>query len=727
MIVLSNAIEAITGYPPSNFMGDSMYGFASFTHPGDNDLVMKELSNCIAEHRSFEIEYRIRHAGGEERWVYEKGQPSYDKDDQCVSLDGTIFDITERKQAEEELRLAAIAFESHEAIAITDADANIVHVNKAFSHITGYSEEEVVGKNLQILQSGRQDAEFYQRLWADLINTGYWEGEIWNKRKNGDVYPEYLSITVVYNKNDEITHYIGHFLDITERKQAEKEIARFSQIFEDSLNEIYLLDVDSLKFVQVNHTAQHNLGYTREELQKLTPLDINPEFTSESLEELLAPLRKGEKGSVVFETVHQRKDKSLYDVEVHLQLLRHEQEELFVAFIMDITEKKKQESILHQAQKMEAVGQLTGGIAHDFNNLLSIISGNLRFLKEDIGETSEAIDELFEDAISAAADGAELTQRLLGFSRTRALHPEVKNVNETIEQSVRFLSRTLADGTDLETVLPDEMLFINVDPSQLENALLNLSINARDAMAEGGTISISAERYHHGSDDTDEYSLSLPEGDYVRISVSDTGAGISPEDMQHVYEPFFTTKDIGKGSGLGLSMVFGFTKQSQGCCHIDSTLGEGTTVSMYFPEAADRRAIARTPEETKDLPLRGSGIILVVEDESRVRRVALRELKKLGYQTLEAENAAMARTIIESGEHIDLLFSDVLMPGEMDGHMLALWTREHYPQIKIVLTSGYTKGKTEVKEDKAHPFPLLKKHYSSEKLARQIKTTCLSR
>ena len=341
------------------------------------------------------------------------------------------------------------------------------------------------------------------------------------------------------------------------------------------------------------------------------------------------------------------------------------------------------------------------------------------FLQQDLGETSVEINELLEDATSAADDGAELTQRLLGFSRNRPLQAEIRNVNDTLENSVRFLSRTLGDVIELAVVLPDERLFINVDPSQLENALLNLCINARDAMPEGGMITLSATRYHPGEDD----GLILPAGDYVKVSVTDTGVGISPEDMQHVYEPFFTTKDVGKGSGLGLSMVFGFTQQSNGACSIDSTPGEGTTVSMVFPEFMERRDVDRKPEDEEKEQLGGTEVILVVEDEPRVRRVALRDLRKLGYKTLEAENADIAKTIIESGEPIDLLFSDILMPGEMDGHMLAIWTEENYPQIKIVLTSGYSKGKAKVREDREHPFPLLRKPYSAEKLAKQIIAT----
>ncbi len=391
----------------------------------------------------------------------------------------------------------------------------------------------------------------------------------------------------------------------------------------------------------------------------------------------------------------------------------------------DITELREKENALNQAQKMEAVGQLTGGIAHDFNNLLSIISGNLRFLQQDIGQSTVEINELFEDAMSAVDDGAELTQRLLGFSRSRSLQPEIKNVNDTIEKFTRFLSRTLGESLELDIDLPDDDLFINIDPSQLENALLNLSINARDAMPIGGKIIISAERYYHGDGDGDgdKYSSALSEGDYIKISVADTGTGIAAKDLQHVYEPFFTTKEVGKGSGLGLSMVYGFVQQSNGACYISSTPGKGTTVTMYFPEAIDDKVLAADIKDKNDLFISGSEVILIVEDEPRVRRVTLRDLNKLGYKTLEAENAAMAKTIIESGEHIDLLFSDVLMPGEMDGHMLGIWTEENYPQIKIVLTSGFSKGKADVSRKKAHPFPMIRKPYTIEKLAKQIRTT----
>ena len=276
-------------------------------------------------------------------------------------------------------------------------------------------------------------------------------------------------------------------------------------------------------------------------------------------------------------------------------------------------------------------------------------------------------------------------------------------------------------GAELEICSPGQGLYVNIDSYQMENALLNLIINARDAMPQGGKITICAERYSIGDGDHRKNILALREIDYIIVSVTDTGSGISSEDLQHVYEPFFTTKDVGKGSGLGLSMVYAFTQQSNGACHIESTLGEGTRVSMYFPEVMNHQTVEK-PQEKETTIVRGSEVILVVEDEPRVRRATLRDLKTLGYETLEAENADMAKTIIESGKHIDLLFTDVLMPGEMDGRMLGAWTVKHYPEIKVVLTSGFSKGKATPGFDSS-ALPMVRKPYSIEKLALQLRTS----
>ena len=276
----------------------------------------------------------------------------------------------------------------------------------------------------------------------------------------------------------------------------------------------------------------------------------------------------------------------------------------------------------------------------------------------------------------------------------------------------------------MQTELFEEALYINVDTAQLENALLNLAINARDAMADGGNITLRSERYHCSErvdfEENNQAGIMLNPGDYVVVSVEDTGIGIEQEDLVRVFEPFFTTKEIGKGSGLGLSMVYGFIQQSSGQCVVRSKIGEGTKVSMYFPEAQymeqDKSSI-----DGKKIAFADSEVILVVEDEPRVLRVTLRDLKRLGYRTLEANNASMAKTMIDSGQKIDLVFSDVLMPGDIDGQMLGLWVEKNHPLIKVVLTSGFTKRKTEVGEHESS-FPLLRKPYTIEALAKKVST-----
>ena len=365
----------------------------------------------------------------------------------------------------------------------------------------------------------------------------------------------------------------------------------------------------------------------------------------------------------------------------------------------DITGERGKDLALRQSQKMEVVGQLTGGLAHDFNNLLSIVQGNLRFLQEDLGKVDGDITLLFDDALSAVDDGIELTGRLLRFSSNRNLQPMVQEVNEAMEKFYRLMSRTIGEKVSLALSLPEERLFVSVDPSQLENSLLNLVINARDSMPNGGEISITAEKidYTEAKRDAKQSGMNeLSRQDFIKISVRDQGEGIEPSILDRIIEPFFTTKDVGAGTGLGLSMVYSFLKTSGGFLRINSEVGEGTVVEMYFPSMSEEKK-SSTEEVAASHKSIISKTILVVEDEPRVRRVTIRDLRGLNYKTIEAGDADMAISIIESGAEIDLMFSDILMPGDLDGRMLGDWVKEHYPEIKVILTSGYSKGKGEEK------------------------------
>ncbi len=391
-----------------------------------------------------------------------------------------------------------------------------------------------------------------------------------------------------------------------------------------------------------------------------------------------------------------------------------------VVTITDITERLGKEAQLLQAQKMEAVGRLTGGIAHDFNNLLTIILGNLNLLSEEIeAGAGEEIGELLEDALSAAKDGENITRRLLGVSRNQSLRPTQVNVNQLITDFGRLLRRTLGEDIELNISVSDNAVTALVDPGQLEGALLNLALNARDAMPDGGSLCIESRKLELAPDGANKHPELTP-GAYVSIVVKDTGEGMTPETQARAIEPFFTTTETGKGSGLGLSMVYGFARQSGGNLCISSKPGAGTSMTLYLPEViADVRE--QSPADSKRLPPKGSGSILVVEDEPRVRKLAIRSLKRLGYEVHEAENGIEAKKILQgdTGPAIDLLFTDLVMPGGMNGHELAVWAVESLPGISVLLTTGFSKG-LEKGTDEPDEFPLIRKPYTEASVARQI-------
>ncbi len=354
---------------------------------------------------------------------------------------------------------------------------------------------------------------------------------------------------------------------------------------------------------------------------------------------------------------------------------------------MDLTEHKKTQEALNQAMKMEAVGQLTGGIAHDFNNLLTIIMGNLAFLEDDLADRPELL-ECAETALHAAQRGAELTGRMLAYSRRQALQPRVLDPSRLATATTAFLKRTLGEGIGIRVEVEPEVWKTLADPNQLTNALLNLSINARDAMPQGGALVIAADNAvldrafcaaHPG----------LEPGDYVRIRVIDTGVGMSQEAMEKAFEPFFTTKEPGAGTGLGLSMVYGFASQSGGHAAIHSHQGKGTTVALYLPRASEDTPEAKLPEEAA-LSYRGNETVLLVEDDPEVRRFVARTLREQGHRVLEAGNAQAALGILAESLPVDLLLADLVMPGGVGGRELARQVRDQCPGIRVLCMSGYS-------------------------------------
>jgi PAS domain S-box-containing protein len=435
-----------------------------------------------------------------------------------------------------------------------------------------------------------------------------------------------------------------------------------------------------------------------------------------------------------------RKDGSEFPAEASIAKLDAGDERIYLAVVRDVTERKQAEALLArsnaeleervmqrttalqeeirrreetqaaliQAQRMEAFGQLTGGIAHDFNNLLTIVSGNLELLSAEI--TAEDQLDLLGRAADAAQMGARLTSRLLTFSRRRRLEPVIVNLNDLVLGIAELLKRSLGEQVGLTTMLAGALWPSRVDPSEVENAVLNLAINARDAMPKGGKLVIETRNVSVGEAPRDG-EPTLP-GDYVMISVSDTGLGMSEETKHRALEPFFTTKG-GHGTGLGLSTVYGFAQQSGGHVSIQSQVGEGTTISLYLPRAQGER---RPVSEAKSPPVplsENCETVLVVEDNPEVRELTLQRVEGLGYVTQEASNVAIAQRLLETSLDIQLVFSDVILGDGMTGVDLARWVRANFPHIPVLLTTGYA-GEAESEEGE---FAILRKPYTRLELA----------
>ena len=382
--------------------------------------------------------------------------------------------------------------------------------------------------------------------------------------------------------------------------------------------------------------------------------------------------------------------------------------------------RREAESVLWHAQKLEAIGRLTGGIAHDFNNLLTVISGNLELLQSALsGERERSRPgqlRLIESALRAADHGAHMTQQLLAFARRGVLQSQIVDLNTVIAGMADFLRRTLGDTVTLEIAQAPDLWPCDIDPVQFEAAILNLAINARDAMPEGGTLKIELSNVDTRKPDGER---GVTPGRYARVRILDSGIGMTEDVLERAFEPFFTTKNIGEGSGLGLSQVYGFVNQSGGDVKITSAPGTGTAVSLYLPRCDTTSSQSGHDSALEIATPGGSETILVVEDEELVRDVAVEMIRELGYNVLAASNGAEALALLEGAAPIDLLFSDVLMPGGISGVALATKARQIRSGLKVLLTSGYpaaNAGRLETPD-----FPLIRKPYQRDKLSLMLR------
>ena len=485
------------------------------------------------------------------------------------------------------------------------------------------------------------------------------------------------------------------------------------RIFETSIDLILVVDKHG-NFVRVSPSARTIIGYEPAELIGRSAKDILYPPDLDSTRGEMRAARRG-RNTRNFECRYVHRDGHVVPLAWTGVWSEEEQQHFFIG--RDIRDRKVIEERLRQAQKMEAIGNLTGGLAHDFNNLLGVIIGNLDMVRTSVALPADDA-ELVRDALDAALRGAELTRRLLAFARRQPLAPGDVEINKLVGEIMGLMRRTLGEDISIDVGLADDLWPVHVDHAQLEAAIVNLATNARDAMPDGGRLAIGTANRHLDAD----YAALHPElspGDYAVIEVTDTGTGIDPEVIDRVFEPFFTTKEQGKGTGLGLSMVFGFIKQSGGHVSVYSECGTGTTFRLYLPRHG---AAGAAPDPAAEVPevVGGHEVVLLVEDNEAMRRVARRQLAALGYRVVEAERADAALDLLER-EPVDLLFSDIVMPGGISGFELARTATTRWPRLKVLLTSGFPEAKMHNRGETAAGVRLLSKPYRRDDLARALR------
>jgi PAS domain S-box-containing protein len=717
-VQVSPSSAAILGYKPEEMIGRSA---APFLHPDDLEPTRAEmrLARRSGYLRNFETRYCRKDGSiATLAWtgVWSEARQQY------------FFigrDMTEATLAEEKFRLAVEA--SPSGIIMTDAGGTIILVNAETERMFGYLREELIGQSIDMfvpikLRDGhiQERKGFVARPERRRMGAGR---DLFGLRKDRSEFPVEIGLNPIHTPRGLLI--LSAVVDITESKRAQAALVESAAmargIVETALDAFVQVD-EAGAIVEWNSQAELMFGWSRHEaIGKLLVDMIVPELHRARYKEGLARFLRTGEGWILgtrFEIEAQRRDAQLINVEVSVTAFRRHGSHVFNWFIRDLTDRIAAEAQVRQAQKMEAVGQLTGGIAHDFNNILTVITGTIEIIAEAVANKPEAaaVAKMIEDA---AERGADLTQRLLAFARKQPLQPHKINVNALVVDTAKLLRPTLGEHIEIESMLEEDIWPSLVDPHQLSTSLLNLALNARDAMPDGGKLTLETANVHLDENYVRAQSEVRP-GPYVMVAVSDTGTGIPAAIRDRVFEPFFTTKEIGKGTGLGLSMVYGFVKQSGGHVKIYSEEGHGTTIKIYLPRARD---VDEVPDDVAPIaPIEGGQeTILVVEDDALVRAFVTSQLKSLGYATLVASNAAEAIKLIDQGAEVDLLFTDVIMPGGMNGRELAVEALKRRPRLKVLFTSGYTQDAI-VHHGRLDPgVVLLAKPYRKSDLARMVR------
>ena len=622
------------------------------------------------------------------------------------------------------------------AIYMLDPDGRVLTWNSGAARLKGYAPAEIIGHNFSRFYTPEdQKAGVPQRALATAKRTGRFSADGWRVRKDGSQFWATVVIDVIRDGQGTIIGFAKVTRDITERQEAEQGLLeserRYRRLVEAVVDyAIYQLDPNGV-VATWNVGAQRIKGYTPDEIvgahfsRFYTEEDRNSGLPQQALE------RATRDGRYEAEGWRVRKDGSRFWALVIIDPIYDDNRALvgFAKVTRDITERvesqrrlKETQEQLAAAQKMEAIGQLSGGIAHDFNNLMMIVLGNLETAQRQTKQLppSGSLQRALNNALRGAQRASALTSRLLAFSRRQPLDPKPIEVNKFVTGAVDFLQRSLGETIEIEAIGGAGLWRIEADPNQLESALVNLAINARDAMPDGGKLTVEAANVFAD----EQYTRASPElapGQYVAICISDTGAGMSPDIVAHAFEPFFTTKEAGQGTGLGLSQVYGFVKQSGGHIKIYSEVNQGTTVKLYFPRLVGE-AVEPEPEDDELAAEGESGeTILLVEDDSSLRTYLAELLRGLNYKVIVTTNAQGALTVLLQDEkRVDLLLTDIVMPG-LNGRELGKRAQALRPGLHVLYMTGYSRNAVVHQGRLDEGVDLLQKPVGQAQLATRIR------
>ena len=633
--------------------------------------------------------------------------------------------LAQSRQHMMEARYRQILAIAPDAIIAMDEALHIAMFNQAAERLFGYSADEAIGQSAEVLLPAR----FIEAVRDQIRQFGLSQNttmqirvpdKMCGRRKNGTEFPAEAYVSKMVEERRTIFTVI--IRDITERESILASLRHTNQTLDALVQSspVAILGFDAARRVIVwNRNAERIFGLSATDVVG-HPLPALTEVAGTQLGDMVRRLLEGEVLTDV--EIHQPSEAAPLELRVSGAPLYDGIPRVrgAVCIVEDVTESTATRRQLEHAQRMEAVGQLTGGLAHDFNNLLAVVIGNLDLL-HDRPELQAASKESVDLALRASLGGATLIRQLLAFSRRQALSPKAFDLNTLVSSTRELLSRTLGEHIEVEMRLAADLWPAMADATQVESAIANLAINARDAMPNGGRLTLETANQHLDPPYAETNPDAQP-GDYVMLAVSDSGTGIPPEVLNRVFEPFFTTKEQGKGSGLGLSMVYGFARQSRGHVKIYSEVGHGTTVRLYLPRATAEKTAAMPSAPVQADGDKIDAAVLVVEDNIDVRRIVCRLLRDFGCTVIEANSGQAALDILHSDKKIDLMFSDVVMPGGMSGTELVQAARRLRPSIRTLLTTGFAEGSLRNQAQFADAGDIITKPYRRQDLARKLRS-----